>query len=85
MPSKGTKEDQFMAIMHFMTGMLQRRRQVRRAVPTVLPRAKGRVQAPDIKGLRALDGVTYITAHDANGRMDDDLFDMLCKDGALAS
>ena len=32
---------------------------------------------PEIKGLRALQGVTYVSVSDKNGRMDDDLFDML--------
>jgi hypothetical protein len=32
-------------------------------------------QNPEIKELRALQGVTYISVSDKNGRMDDDLFE----------
>jgi hypothetical protein len=32
-------------------------------------------QNPEIKGLRALQGVTYVSVSDKNGRMDDDLFE----------
>ena len=69
-----------MAIMRFIVG----RNLTRRTAPHVPPRAKSRVQAPDTPELRALEGVTYIPAHDAKGRMDDDLFDLLCQDSASA-
>jgi hypothetical protein len=32
-------------------------------------------QNPEIKGLHALQGVTYVSVSDKNGRMDDDLFE----------
>ena len=32
-------------------------------------------QNPEIKGLRALQGVTYVSVSDKTGRMDDDLFE----------
>lgn len=69
-----------MATKHFIAGILQ----TGSAELAFLPRAKGRGQTPDIKGLRALEGVTCIAAHDANGRMDDDLFELLCEDEAPA-
>ena len=39
-------------------------------------------QNPKIKGLRALQGVTYVSVSDTNGRMDDDLFDLLLEEEA---
>jgi hypothetical protein len=42
-------------------------------------------QNPEIKGLRAYPGATYFSVSDENGRMDDDLFDLLLeKEVALA-
>lgn len=32
---------------------------------------------PEIKGIRALQGVTYVSVSDKNGRMDDDLFELV--------
>lgn len=39
-------------------------------------------QNPEIKGLRALQDVTYASVSDKNGRMDDDLFDLLLEEEA---
>jgi hypothetical protein len=39
-------------------------------------------QNPEIKGLRALQGVTYVSVSDKNGRMDDDMFDLLLEEEA---
>ena len=69
-----------MGLTRFITALPR----TRRAAPPVPSHAKIRAQGSDIEGLRALEGVTYIPAHDAKGRMDDDLFDMLCEEIAPA-
>ena len=39
---------------------------------------------PEVQGLRALPGVTYVSVSDEDGRMDDDLFDLLLEEEAPA-
>lgn len=41
--------------------------------------APGATQSPGNKGRRSLEGVTYVSASDENGQMDDDLFDLLLR------
>ena len=69
-----------MGLMSFITG----RSETRCGASETSARALDQAQTPDLKGLRALEGVTYIPVSDANGRMDDDLFDLLCEESAPA-
>jgi hypothetical protein len=43
-------------------------------------RAPRAAHNPEIKGLRALQGVTYLSVSDKKGQMDDDLFYLLLEE-----
>lgn len=70
-----------MASMNFMVVRSWGRAKVSAANGRGAPKA---VQSPEIEGLRALEDVTYVTVSDENGRMDDDLFDLLVGEEASA-
>ncbi len=43
-------------------------------------RTREAAQVAEVKGLRALNGATYVSVSDGAGRMDDDLFDLLLEE-----